>query len=120
MHVSVQRESPDVISVELSGRLNSQEWHTALDDVSALLKPGERTSILVAAESFAGWEPGDWDDLSFQQKHDPQIRRIAIVTSEQWQDQARMFAGQGLRRVEIECFTPAEMPQARQWLTSAS
>src|SRR5215213_68415 len=77
MHVSVHRESPDVISVELSGRLNSREWHAALGDLSGLLTPGERTSILVAAESFSGWEPGDWDDLSFQQKHDPQIRRIA-------------------------------------------
>src|SRR5687767_6504036 len=84
MHVSVRRESPEVIRVELSGRLKSQEWYAALGDVSGLLTPGERTSVLVAAEGFEGWESGDWGDLSFQQKHDPQIRRIAIVTREQW------------------------------------
>lgn len=120
MHVSVQRESPDVIRVDLSGRLSSREWHAALGEVSALLKPGESASLLVAAEGFEGWGPGNWEDLSFRQKHDPQIDRIAIVTTERWQDEAVMFAGKGLRRVEIECFTPVEMPRAREWLASAS
>jgi hypothetical protein len=109
-----------MIRVDLSGRPTSREWHSALGDVSALLKPGDSTSILVAAERFEGWGTGDWEDDSFRQNHDAQIRRIAIVTDEKWQDQALMFAGAGLRRVEIECFTPAEMPRARQWLTSAS
>jgi hypothetical protein len=44
---------------------------------------------------------------------------MAIVADAKWEDQALMFAGKGLRKIEIEFFTPAEMGRARQWLTAA-
>jgi hypothetical protein len=120
MQVSVEQESPRVIAVELAGRLTSQEWHATLKDVAKLLRPEERASILLAAQGFEGWEPGDWDDLSFQRENDERIARIAIVADQKWKDQVLMFAGQGLRKVDIRFFTPPETAQARQWVSSSA
>ena len=119
MQVSIEQQSPPVIKVVLSGRLTSQQWHAALKDVAKLLKAEERTSILLAAEGFEGWEPGDWDDLSFQRENDARIARIAIVGDQKWEDQVLMFAGKGLRQVEIQFFTPPETALARKWVSSA-
>ena len=118
MQVSVEQESPRVIEVQLAGRLTSQQWHATLNDVAKLLRPEERASILLAAQGFEGWEPGNWDDLSFQRDHDQHVARIAIVADEKWKDQVLMFAGQGLRKVDIRFFTPPETAQARQWVSS--
>ena len=120
MPVSVEQESPRVIEVQLAGRLTSQEWHATLKDVAKLLRPEEPASILLAAQGFEGWEPGNWDDLSFQREHDQHIARIAIVADEKWKDQVLMFAGQGLRKVDIQFFTPSETAQARQWVSSSA
>ncbi len=120
MQVSVEQESPRVIEVQLAGRVTSQEWHATLKDVAKLLRPEEHASILLAAQGFEGWEPGDWDDLSFQREHDQHIARIAIVADQKWKDQVLMFAGQGLRKVDIRFFTPPETAQARQWVSSGA
>ena len=120
MQVAIARESPQLIKVEIAGRLSSDQWHAALADLAKLLKAGERTSILIMAERFEGWEPGDWEDLSFQRDYDERIGRMAIVAEAKWEGQALMFTGKGLRgAVEIEFFTPAEIGRARQWLESA-
>jgi hypothetical protein len=120
MQVSLERESPRVIKVRLSGRVDSRQWRAALDDVVELLETGGPASILVAADGFEGWEPGNWEDLSFQRAYDPQIRRMAIVADKEWEDRALMFSGKGLRKVDIEFFTTPQMPQAMNWLTSVS
>ena len=118
MSVSVERESPDLIKLQVAGRVTSREWHAALGDVAKLLNPPGQTSVLVAAERFDGWEPGDWDNLSFQENYDAQIGRLAIVAEPKWQDQVLMFAGKGLRKVEMEFFPSSDIQRARQWLAS--
>jgi hypothetical protein len=115
----VHQESPGLIMVELAGRLAPQQWYAALDGVAKLLPEGKRTSILVSGERFEGWSAGKWDDFSFQHDNDSRIGRMAIVADAKWEDQALMFAGKGLRKIEIEFFRPAEMGRARQWLTAA-
>ena len=119
MGISVENEALGVIKVRVAGRVTSQAWHAALENVAKLLKPDQGTSILLAAEGFEGWEPGNWDDLSFQRENDARIARIAIVGDQKWEDQVLMFAGKGLRQVEIQFFTPPETALARKWVSSA-
>jgi hypothetical protein len=120
MAVTFKRESPQVITLRVSGRVGSGEWQTALSNVAKLLNPREQTSLLVLAENFAGWGQGDWSDLSFRQEYDARVNRMAIVADERWRDPLLMFAGKGLRRIDVEFFTPAEVDKARRWLTSAA
>ena len=120
MSVSVARESPKVVKVQVAGRLKFPEWQAALREVAKMLTHETRTSILLDAEQFDGWEPGNWDDLSFRREQDAQIARLAIVSEPEWEDRMLMFAGKGLRRMDIEFFTPDEMERARQWVGAAS
>jgi hypothetical protein len=106
--------------VQVAGRLDFGEWQAALREVEKLLSPQHRTSILLDAARFDGWEPGNWDDLSFRRGHDADIARLAIVSEPEWEDRMLMFAGKGLRRIEIEFFTPEQSNRARQWLESAT
>jgi hypothetical protein len=118
---SVEQESPGLVKVIFTGRVGPKEWRAALGETAGLLPEGRRTSVLVSADGFEGWGAGDWDDsafLSFQRDYDPRIGRMAIVADKKWEDQALMFAGKGLRKIEIEFFTPGEIEWARQWLRS--
>ena len=115
MRVAIEQDSPRVIGVRLEGRLSHADWQAALKDVARHLVPERQSSILIDANAFEGFEPGEWDDLWFQLKHDAWISRIAIVGPPQWEDRILMFAGQGLRPMEIRYFTPTQAQQARDW-----
>jgi hypothetical protein len=117
-HFTVKQESPGLVAVNLTGRIGPKEWGAALHELAAHLPAGRRSSILVSGDDFEGWGTGEWDDFDFRHEYDPRIGRIAIVADKRWEDQALMFAGKGLRKVEIEFFTPGEMDRARQWLAA--
>jgi hypothetical protein len=54
--------------------------------------------------------------LSFPERNDPYIEKIAIVGDPQWQDLVYAFTLKGLRPVPIEYFSTDEEFRARQWL----
>jgi hypothetical protein len=120
MPVSIQRESLQIITVRVSGRLSEPEWQGALADALKLVPGDERASILIQADGFEGWDQGRWEYTASQQEFDRRIDRMAIVAAPQWRDQAMLFTGQGIRQFAIEFFTPAEAVRARQWLMSCS
>jgi hypothetical protein len=120
MRVSIDQESPRIIRVELTGRMDAKQWRASLDEVAKLLQPGEVTPMLVSAIGFEGWGAGEWDDFSFQKQHDAQVGRMAVVADRKWEDRAMLFTGKGLRALEIEFFTPDDLPRALLWLTAAA
>lgn len=115
MDVSIEREQPRVISVRLAGRLESSAWRAALSEVAGHLTPDQQSAILIDAQQFEGFGPGNWDDMWFQMKHDRDISRMAIVGPPQWEERVLMFAGQGLRAVDIRYFRPEQREQALKW-----
>lgn len=105
------------ITVRVSGRLTQRELAAVQADMAGLLRAGGRIRILVLAENFSGWEQGgQWSDFSFQDAHDAQIERMAIVADEQWRDLALLFTSQGLRPFPIEFFPTGRLAAARTWL----
>jgi hypothetical protein len=76
-----------------------------------------KISILYLLEDFQGWSKDDnWEDVSFQEKSDPYIQKMAIVGEEKWQDLALMSVGFGFRSFPIEYFQADELEQAKAWL----
>ena len=120
MSVTVECESPQIITVRMRGKVSSEEWREELQKVAKHLDTLMSSSILVIAEDFAGFGQGDWTDLSFQLAHDRQINRMAIVTDPKFEDEALLFAGKGLRRFEIQYFPPSQLAAARAWLLETS
>jgi hypothetical protein len=76
-------------------------------------------AIRAFGENFEGWEEkGDWADLSFMMKYDPEIERIAIVGEKKWEDLVIAFTGKGMRSGQVEYFLPDQINLARAWITS--
>ncbi len=108
-----------VVTLRVSGRLTQKELAAVQAETAGIMASGGKIRILVLAEDFAGWEKGgQWSDFSFQQDHDDDIVRMAIVGEEQWKDLTLLFTSQGLRPFPIEYFPPARLADARAWLAA--
>ncbi len=106
-----------ILTLVVSGRLTQQELAASQAEAARIIDATGKIRFLVLAEDFAGWEKGgQWSDFSFQQQHDDDIERMAIIGEEQWRDLTLLFTSQGLRPFPIEYFVPARLAEARAWL----
>jgi hypothetical protein len=118
MSAEIVDASQGVLTIRISGKLRQSELATAQKDAAEILQKRGGSRLLVLAEKFEGWEKGgDWGDLSGQTQLDAQIDRMAIVGEKRWEDVALLFTGKGIRHIEIEYFSPTELPKARSWLS---
>jgi len=105
------------VTLRVSGHLTQKELATVQAETARIIGSGGKICVLVLAQDFAGWEKGGkWSDFAFQQAHDDDIERMAIVGEEQWRDLTLLFTSKGLRPFPIEYFTPGRLAEARAWL----
>ena len=108
-----------IVTLVVSGHLTQRELAAAQAEAASLIRKAGKIRFLVLAEGFEGWERGgQWSDFSFQEAHDADIERMAIVGEEQWRDLTLLFTSQGLRPFPIEYFPPARLAEARAWLVA--
>ncbi len=113
--------SGQVLTIKVSGlltqpQLAASQWAAG----EAIDKLGGKARLLIVIEDFQGVaKEGDWGDMTFQMQYDDAIERIAIVCDPKWRDAAFMFTGEGIRRINIRHFTPAELEPARAWAGAA-
>lgn len=120
MSAEIVDASQGVLTIRISGKLRQSELAAAQKNAADMLQKRGGSRLLVLAEKFEGWEKGgDWGDLSGQAQLDAQIDRMAIVGEKRWEDVALLFSGKGVRHIEIEYFSPADLPRARSWLSTA-
>src|SRR4029077_10371135 len=119
MSAEIVEASEGVLTIRISGKLRHSQLAAAQKAAAETLQKRGGSRLLVLAERFEGWEKGgDWGDLSGQVQLDAQIERLAIVAEKRWEDVALMFAGKGIRYIDIEYSPPMELPKARGWLAS--
>jgi hypothetical protein len=117
MPCEIVEKKEGLITVKLSGLLKRAEIARAENAAIALLETAHKMRIFIIIENFQGWDNKDnWEDVSFQSRYDAQIEKIAIVGEKRWQEPAVIFAGQGLRSVDIRYFAPSEIAAARAWI----
>ena len=106
-----------LLTVKISGLLKRAELARAEKVAIEGMGQACMQKFLIIIENFQGWDKKDnWEDVSFQSQYDSEIEKIAIVGEKRWQEQAEVFAGKGLRSVDIRYFTPSEAVAARAWL----
>jgi len=107
-----------ILTLVVSGRLTQEELAAAQAEAArSITTTTGKIRFLVLAEDFAGWEKGGhWSDFSFQQRHDEDIERMAIVGEERWRDLTLLFTSKDLRPFPVEFFTPERLAEARAWL----
>jgi hypothetical protein len=120
MAIQFAVEKGDLGVFHVSGKLGVAELEAAQKEAEEVIKKEGHLRILVVLENFAGWEKGKgWEDISFPQRNDPYIKKIAIVGDAEWRDLVYAFTGKGLREVPIEYFEVSQEEAARQWLDIA-
>ena len=108
-----------LLIVKITGKLSKPEIDASQKEAIAVIRREGRARILIVGEDFEGWEEkGNWGDLSFMMKYDPQIERIAIVGEKKWEDLVFAFTGKGMRSAQVEYFLPGQLGAARAWVTS--
>ncbi len=117
MPIKYEFEYGNLCIFKVSGQLGKVEYQDAQRDAEAAIQKLGSIKVLIVLENFSGWERAEgWEDLSFPERNDPYIEKIAIVGDPQWQDLVYAFTLKGLRPVPIEYFKTGEESRARQWL----
>ena len=120
MPVQFAVENGDLGVFRVSGQLSVAELEHAQGECEAVIKKEGQIKILVVLENFIGWKKAKgWEDVSFFERNDPYIKKMAIVGDAEWRDSAYAFTGKGLRIVPIKYFDVNQEEAARQWLDIA-
>ena len=115
MHVEGER----LLVARISGTLQRAEFDACQRRAGEVIRRVGTVGALILLDGFAGWDRRDnWgdmsDDMAFLAGHGSAIGKMAIVGEERWREEARLFAGAGLREGEVRYF--ADELSARAWL----
>jgi hypothetical protein len=120
MSAEIINNTDGIVTVKITGLFTYPDQlalQNASDDIVATYS---KISILtIYDDDFQGWSHDDrWEDVSFQEKSDPYIKKMAIVGAEKWRELALMFVSAGFRRFPIAYFETAELDKAKAWLNA--
>jgi len=116
MSIDWSFDDTNLVTIRVSGMLTKPELDTCQSEIEPHIRQGN-ANFLVLLDAFHGWSREEgWGNISFPERNDPYIDKIAIVGDEKWRDLVAMFTMRDLRDVSIEYFEPDQESQARQWL----
>jgi hypothetical protein len=106
-----------IVTVKITGLFTYSEQLALQKATINLVSEENKLSVLTLYEDFEGWSHDEgWGDVSFQEKSDPLINKMAVVGEEKWRDLILMSLGDGFRGFPIAYFHPDELDNARIWL----
>ena len=104
-------------TINIRGVLTREELDNVQSQCEQKIQQVGKIDILVIVVDFSGWHKEDgWEDLSFAERNDAHLGKIAIVGDLKWKDLVYAFTVKGLRPVDIEYFSNQQEIQARSWL----
>jgi hypothetical protein len=110
-------EKGNLAVFRVSGKLGKTELDKAQSECEVMIQKLGHVKILVVMENFSGWERTEgWEDMSFSERNDPFIEKIAIVGDVEWRDLVFAFTARGLRPIPIEYYEAGQESAAREWL----
>jgi hypothetical protein len=117
MAITWQLESEHLGIMRVSAKLGIKELNAVQSEAVPAIQASGAFKLLIFLDGFDGWtaEKG-WEDTSFADDNDEQLKKMAFVGEERWCDLIYAFTLKGMRPTEIEYFGPDGEAQARQWL----
>ena len=115
MPVEVRQEGRRLLVGVIRGVLRKSELDAFQKAAADLIRREMTISCLIVLDGFAGWERGaDWGDLTFMERHDDALEKIAIVGPNEHEDAVLIFAAAPMRAGRVRyCSSESE---ARVWL----
>jgi len=115
MPVEVRQEGRRLLVGVIRGVLRKSELDAFQKAAADLIRREMTISCLIVLDGFKGWERGaDWGDLTFMERHDEALEKLAIVGPSEHQDDVVMFTAAPLRAGRVRYFSSAS--EARAWL----
>ncbi len=106
-----------IIRARLSGVLTGSDLEEIRHRTAQAIARFGSVRCLFFLDDFRGWQSGDdWADVSFQEKHDAEMERIAIVGADEWRDEVLAFMAAPLRTTDIRYFDAPQSERADAWL----
>jgi len=119
MAIQWTHENENTISFHVSGTLTKSELDNCQSEAEVIIQKSKQIKILVIVTDFKGWDDsGDWTDLTFGERNDHYIQKMAIVGDSKWKLLAEMFTLKGLRKFPIEYFPENQDSFAKEWLAT--
>jgi hypothetical protein len=108
-----------VLEIELTGRLQKQDYEHFLPTVERLVKEHGKIRMLVEMHDFHGWSAGAlWEDIKFDLKHFRDIERLAIVGEKAW-ERGMAASCKPFTTAKVRYFERSAIEEARAWLGGA-
>lgn len=112
-------ESTRIVRLRVSGELSGDDLEAVQRGMLEAIAEFGQISSLIILDSFQGWKAGEeWGDLSFQEEHDREIERIAVVGDERWRDEMLTFLLAPFRSAEVRYFADHDLARAEAWLAA--
>ena len=117
MPANFELQTENMGLVVVSGRLSKAELEAIQSACEAPIQESGRFKLLVILDGFQGWQKSnDWSDMSFAQRNDASIHKIAIVGDSKWEDLVSAFTIEDFRDVKFKFFATGQQAMAWQWL----
>lgn len=115
MPVEIRQEGRRLLVGVIRGVLRKSELNVFQKAATDLIRREMTISCLIVLDGFEGWERGaDWGDLTFMERHNEALDKIAIVGPSARQDEVAMFTAAPLRAGQVRYFSSES--EARVWL----
>ena len=114
---STQPGSP-VVEITVEGTVTNQELEEAIKGLQAGFDHGGKTRIIEIIQHFTGIElSAIWTDIRLGVPLAQKVERVAVVADQKWIRQLAEL-GHLFTRAELKVFAPAELEQARAWISA--
>jgi len=113
---TIERESPNVVSFELTGKLHDSDYKQFVPTMEAILTAMGRVRLFIRLKDFHGWDlHAAWDDFQFRLNHYADFERIALVGDRKWEKWMASFI-KPFTKANVKYFDKSEVDAAWKWL----
>ncbi len=111
-----EREAGKVLEVDVTGRLDKQDYEEFSPKVEQLIEKHGKIRVLLETHDFHGWNAGAlWEDIKFNVKHFSDIERLAVVGEKKWEKGMATFC-KPFTTAKVRYFATDQADEARQWI----
>jgi hypothetical protein len=115
MPLEIRQEGRRLLVGVIRGVLRKSEQDAFQKAAADVLRREPTISCLIVLDGFEGWEHGaDWGDVTFMERHDETLEKMAIVGPREHEDRMLVFVLAPMRRDRVRYFSSEA--EARAWL----
>lgn len=115
MHTILPETKGDFVALEVSGKLDAQDYEILVPLFETQLEEHGKISVFWEMKDFHGWTGGGlWEDMKFDVKHATEFTRVAMVGERKWEERMTQMM-KPFTTAEVRFFDADERDKALRW-----